>query len=360
MQPRINITCLWRPGRLLYQGYRHSIMALLALGMSACQPQEQPADIIRIAAITVPNTPWYDGWMVFSQRLAAHDSQFEPVFYIYGQLGSEESSLSQLRRGRIQLGGYSLQGASSVVPELGLLLAPYLFDSREQLDFIMDHYLNGAFATLFETRGLILLNWAEVGWTNLYGKQAFLTPADTAHRKLRSSNASASQLLITAIGADIVPLPFPDILPSLQTGLIDGGESGTIFYALAGLPKEAPHLTLTRHAFDTGMFLANRQWFKSLNLQQQQQLRQSLPSLDEFRSAVRAAEQVILNAPEQHGIILHELTEQQRQQWQHATFANHQYLIESIGGKAGEIYELIQRGKHAHAEASRLVDKQAP
>ena len=264
-----------------------SLMISLLLSLGGCdRPRDQQA-VIRVAAITVPITPWYEGWMIFSERLSAKNSELEPVFYIYGQLGSEESSLSQLRRGRIQLGGYSLQGASSVVPELGLLLAPYLFDSQEELDFIMDHYLNTAFVALFEERGLLLLNRAEVGWTSIYGNQAFVSPADAAQHKLRSSNARASQLLIAAIGADSVPLPFPDILPSLQTGLIDGGESGTILYALAGLPKEAPQLTLTRHAFDIGMFLANREWFKSLGNRTQTDLLSSLHTLNEFRHSVR-------------------------------------------------------------------------
>lgn len=291
--------------------------------------------------------------MIFSGRLEQQDTELEPVFYIYGQLGSEESSLSQLRRGRIQLGGYSLQGASSVVPELGLLLAPFLFDSQQELDFVMDHFLSTRFSELFEQRGLLLLNWAEVGWTSIYGKQAFLTPADARHHKLRSSNARASQLLITAIGGDIVPLPFPDILPSLQTGLIDGGESGTIFYALAGLPREAPHLTLTRHAFDTGMFLANRNWFLALSEKQQQALTNSLPSLEEFRVAVREAEKDILSNPEQHHIVLHELSEQQRQAWKQATQDNHQLLIEAIGGQAEEIYQAIQQGKKAYQQKQR-------
>ena len=335
---------------MLRQFYCCFLLIILGLGAAGCERNTSPNNIIRIAAITVPDTPWYEGWTLFSERLAKQPASMQPVFYIFGQLGSEESSLSQLRRGRIQLGGYSLQGASSVVPELGLLLAPYLFDSQEELDFIMDHYLNTAFSELFEQRGLLLLNWAEVGWTSIYGKQAFLTPSDAAHRKLRSSNARASQLLITAIGADIVPLPFPDILPSLQTGLIDGGESGSIFYALAGLPKEAPHLTLTQHAFDTGMFLANRAWFTQLDGKQQQAISQSLPSLDEFRRSVRKAEQAILDAPESYNIVLHTLTEPQRQLWKQATEKNHPLLIESIGGKAVEIYQLIQRGKQAFLE----------
>ncbi len=319
--------------------------------LSGCGQQQAPANEAKIVAITVPGTPWFDSWMVMEERLKTYtDEPIKPVFYISGQLGSEESALSQLRRGRVQLGGFSLQGASSIVPELGLLLAPYLFDSLEEVDFVMDTTISPVFSDMFASQGLILLGWAEVGWTNVYAKEPIISPVDAQHKKLRSSNARTSQLLVQAIGADMVPLPFPDIMPSLQTGLIDGGESGSIFYALAGIPKEAPHLTLTRHAFDTGMFLANKDWFDALTPYQQNALRNSLPTLQELRSAVRASEAELLADPGSRGVTLHQPTAEERELWKQATAKNHPLLIEGIGGDAERIYQLLQNGKKAFAK----------
>jgi len=180
-------------------------------------------ETVRVSAVTAPGTPWHDGWLHFEEALKGQPELLQPVFYLGGQLGSEEMALSQLRRGRIQMGGFSLQGASSVVPELGILMSPYLFDSLDEVDFTMDKYLLEAFDKLFAAKGLVLLSWAEVGWTSLYASTPLLSPADTAGLKLRSSNALASQLLVQSIGADMIPLTFADIMPSLQTGLIQGG-----------------------------------------------------------------------------------------------------------------------------------------
>ncbi|WP_101758952.1 TRAP transporter substrate-binding protein [Oceanicoccus sp. KOV_DT_Chl] len=334
-----------RPYRFIRNFIVPSILGLCLL-FSGCEQQQAPANQAKIVAITVPGTPWYDSWMTLQQRLdQIPGTPLKPVFYISGQLGSEESTLSQLRRGRVHIGGFSLQGASSIVPELGLLLAPYLFDSLAEVDFVMDHYLSDTFSDMFAQQGLVLLGWAEVGWTNVYSRDPILTPADSAHKKLRSSNALSSQLFVQAIGADMVPLPFPDIMPSLQTGLIDGGESGSIFYALAGIPKEAPHLTLTRHAFDTGMFLANKAWFDQLTEERRQALRRSLPTLDELRQSVRNAEATLLADPQSHNVTIHKLNAAQRQQWRQATAKNHDLLIEKIGGNSATIYQLLMQGK---------------
>ncbi|MEH6549235.1 MAG: TRAP transporter substrate-binding protein DctP [Pseudomonadales bacterium] len=300
----------------------------------------------RIVAITIPNTPWYNDWQTLGERLAQQAGQpVKPVFYILGQLGSEESALSQLRRGRVQLGGFSLQGASSVVPELGLLLAPYLFDSRPQVDHVLDQYLSTLIEEKFKQQGLVFLRWAEVGWTNFYTREPIRSPADLQYKKLRSSNALASQLLIQAIEGNMVPLPFPDILPSLQTGLIDGGESGAIIYGLSAIPHEAPYLTLTRHAFDTGVMLANKTWFDNLSHIQRSALLDSLATTAEMRAGLRTAEQQVIADATKLGVTVYQPTEDELLQWREKTAKNHQLLIDSIGGDASQVYQIINEGK---------------
>jgi TRAP-type C4-dicarboxylate transport system substrate-binding protein len=309
-------------------------------------------ETMRVTAVTAPGTPWHDSWLHLDAELEQRPGLIEPVFYLGGQLGSEESALSQLRRGRIQLGGFSLQGASSVVPELGMLMSPYLFDSLAEVDFSMDYYLLDAFDKLFAARGLVLLSWAEVGWTSLYASTPLLTPADSAGLKLRSSNALASQLLVRSIGADMVPLTFADIMPSLQTGLIQGGESGAIFYALTGLPREAPYLTLTRHAFDTGMYLANRDWFLGLDEATRKHLRASLMPAPQMRQLVRDYEARILGNPDDYGIEILQPDPSQLESWRRATADNQRQLAAAIGGESNTIAELLARAKQAFRERS--------
>jgi TRAP-type C4-dicarboxylate transport system substrate-binding protein len=330
---------------------------LLVLAPATAAPAMVKAEVqvavkkatLRVTAVTSPNTPWHDSWLYFEQQLARQPQLLEPVFYLAGQLGSEESALSQLRRGRVQMGGFSLQGASAVVPELGLLMSPYLFDSFAEVDFAMDNYLLRAFDKLFAEKGLVLLSWAEVGWTSLYSSTPVLTPQDSHGLKLRSSNALASQLFVQSIGADMVPMTFPDIMPSLQTGLIQGGESSAIFYALTGLPREAPNLTLTRHAFDSGMYLANLAWFDSLAEEQRNHLRESLMRAPAFRKLVRNYEAQILNHPAEYGITLWQPDIDQLLQWRTATAANRKRLARIIGGDSQRIMQLLDRSRQDFA-----------
>ena len=81
---------------------------------------------------------------------------------------------------------------------------------------------------------------------------------------MRASSSIASQAFIREIGADTITMPFSDVLPSLQTGLIDAGVTSVTMYALSGIPSEAPYYLLTRHTYDMGVLIANDRWFEGL------------------------------------------------------------------------------------------------
>ena len=326
--------------------YAGLLLAACLCSVSMALGAENAEDKLRVVSVAIPSTPWHELWVNFSKRLNERPgNRLQPVLYITGQLGSEESTLSQMRRSRIQMGGFSLQGASAVVPELGVLLAPYLFTSEEEVDFAMDRHLREVFTRLFAEKGLTFLRWGEVGWTSIYGIRPIMSPAESRGLKLRSSNALASQYLVQAIGANMVPLPFPDIIPSLQTGLIDGGASGIVFFAISGAARQAPHVTLTRHAYDTGVILADKKWYEGLPESARQDIEASLDQSAQLRAAVRQAAQQILKNSADYGITFHEISAEQRAAWQSATRGNHKKLLRVIGGQATAVHDAVLRAR---------------
>ncbi len=159
----------------------------------------------------------------------------------------------------------SFAGVATLVPEIALLSLPYLFDSEEEVDYVMDRHMLGPFRELFGAIGLYLVHWTEIGWVNLYSKRPLKLPADARGQRVRSSSSLASQAFIREIGADTITMPFSDVLPSLQTGLIDAGVTSVTMYALSGILAEAPYYVLTRHTYDMGVLLASAGWLDGLS-----------------------------------------------------------------------------------------------
>ena len=242
-----------------------------------------------IAGTTFPNTEGERHWLGFRDRLvAATDGEMTLRLLIYGQLGSEDQLVSGLRRGRVQFANLSAMAVSTVVPEMALLYAPFLFDNEAEADFVYDNYLTPLYRELLAEKALHLVSWYEIGFIDVYAKQPLLLPVDAQGRRFRVGAGPAARLFAGAIGADVIPLGFADVVASLQTGLIEAGENSVSLYARTGIATEAPHLTITDHAFGVSAIVASKVWWDDLSATQQQAVSDAWPAIAETRTAVRA------------------------------------------------------------------------
>lgn len=320
---------------------------LLLLGLAL--PPPLMASDGRVAAIATPGTVWDRHWGEFREKATAAGFDFD--YFVNGQLGSEEAMLSALRRGRVQFGGFSLEGLASTVPELTVAMTPFLFDSLEQLDYVYDTHLTQAFAPLFAERGLALLGWVEVGWVNIFANQPIRLPEDLRNLKTRGAPNIGHQTLLRLIGADAVSVQAGDLVPALQTGLVEAGLMGTIPHLVRTSPFTS-HFTLARVSFDTGALVANKRWYDSLTPEQQRALGDSFPPAERARADVRAFVDQSRAALEAQGEILIELSEQERAQWQAFSAPVQAEIIDQLGPEAASVLEAINTGKAAFAAQS--------
>jgi len=309
--------------------------------------------IVNLGGTTVPDTPGEVVWLSFKEQAeAASEGRLELRPLIYGQLGSEEQLLSGLRRGRIQFANLSAQVTSTVVPELALLYAPFLFDSALEADYVYDHYLTDIYRDLLAQQNLYLLTWYEIGFHSVYAKESIILPGDAIGRRFRVSSSLNARLFAEAIGADVIPLGFGDIVSGLQTGLIEAGENSISLYARTGIAGEAPEYTLTRHAFGVSVIVADQKWWNRLDETDSRVLQESFPTIDESRKLTRRQDEIDLLDPEL-GIHTHDLTAEQRAEWKTATAGVTGQLIAALGGRSAEIYDIIVKGKAEYAASLR-------
>ena len=286
-------------------------------------------------------------WLRFERNVREQAGEtLDPVMLVRGEAGPEESMLSELRRGRrIQVGGGSFQGLATIVPEIAVVSAPFLFDSFEEVDFIFDEYLFEPFTELFAAQGLVVLQYTDIGWVNFYAQKPIFELADARGYPLRAASSLAALHFTESIGADSKSLPFTDIVPSLQTGLIRGGATSTTMYTYGGVMSEARHLSLSRHSYDKGFILANARWFATLTPQEQEVLRTAFGGHQIVREVTRRMVAETLEQLPARGIEVHEWTPEQRAQWVEQAWPQHPQLIRRVGGRAQEIYDLILEGK---------------
>jgi len=327
---------------------------LLAVTMGGCggdtdpssdDPTKSASRIVNLGGTTVPDTPGEAVWLAFEREAeSVSGGRLDMRPLIYGQLGSEEQLLSGLRRGRIQFANLSAQVTSTVVPELALLYAPFLFDSFEEADFVYDNYLTDIYRDLLAAQNLYLLTWYEIGFHSVYAKEPIILPADAAGKRFRVSSSLNARLFAEAIGADVIPLGFGEIVSGLQTGLIEAGENSISLYARTGIADEAPEYTQTKHAFGVSVIVADEKWWNALDASERTILSEAFPTIEESRRLTRQQDDIDLQDPEV-GIRVHELTSVQRDDWKRTTADVTKKLMDALGGRSGEIYDIILQGK---------------
>ena len=236
------------------------------------------------------------------------------------------------------------------MPELSILLAPFLFETDEEADFVMDTFLFDPYAELLADRGLTLVKWEDGGWHNIYARKPLTVPHDLHSYRLRSSATGATRLFLSALGADVVVLDFGDIVSALETGLVDGGVTTSVMYRVTGLYEDAPHYTLTRHAFSPGALLANKAWFESTPVDIRDVIVQAHGTPDQGRRMVRAELEESEAFVRTAGSTIHELSVTQRQLWSDAATPVTKQLVASVGGHAERLYNLALEGKHLYAQ----------
>ena len=302
-----------------------------------------------VGAATYPGDIGEKIWLDYEREVARKsDGAINLRMLIRGETGNEDSRMLALARGRVHISSFSDSGMSRMVPEFGLLSAPFLFDTLEEVHFIADHFLKEPFAALAKERGIVVLNWQDVGWLNIYGSKPLLTPSDTDGYRMRSLQSYASILFLQSIGADVIPIQRTELVTSLQTGLVEGGESTLVLYATGGEAEYATHMTRTQHARQFGFSVVNGRWFDRLDDAQREILTVSFGP----ESIQRQLALDLLQDEEQrlkdNGGTVHDLTSDQRDVFRQLSIMNQKTLVETIGGKSQEIMDRIQAGQAAY------------
>ncbi len=303
----------------------------------------------KVGVYSFPDSVWWDQWMEFQSNIQAQPEDFEFEWYLLGELGSEQQLITGARRNRIQIISISSQGMTSLVPEMGVMLAPHMFDSAEETDFVLDNYLAEPIGALFRNLGLEIIQFTEVGWMVLYSvDKPVLEPTDLTGLTVRISPTIILQSFVESLGADYAVIELGELIPGLQTGLVNGGLTNVVFVHNA-LEGQVCCVTRLRNMREIGVNLANRRWLDGATPQQDQDLRDAYTELSKMRRNVRAYVEDVVAQGESKGHCYIDLTPEQRERWKQASSSALQRILNDTGAEGARMYQLILEGKAAYA-----------
>jgi TRAP-type C4-dicarboxylate transport system substrate-binding protein len=144
------------------------------------------------------------------------------TIYPDGTMGSEADMVRRMRLGQLQAAMVTTSGLLEIEPGVaGLQSMPKVYRSLDEVDFVAEKMQPMLEKRLLD-KGFIVLFWSDTGFVRFFSKQPVVTPDDLRKTKLFVAASRPSELEIyRSVGCNPVPLEVADILPSLQTGLID-------------------------------------------------------------------------------------------------------------------------------------------
>jgi TRAP-type C4-dicarboxylate transport system substrate-binding protein len=303
---------------------------------------------VAVGAYVIPGSPGARLFTDFAAALKAKSNgALAPNMLIHGEGGSEEQVLTALRRGRIHVASLSTLVLSGTIPEIGVLTIPFLFDSVAELDFVVDSVVIPRIDALAADKGLTALRWLELGPQNIFARKPILAPSDAKNVRIRTTQDIATKLYLEAVQADVIYLPSPDVIPSLQTGLLDGGVTPAIAYAETGLVRDAPHYSLVGFCQVGNLILANKKWLEGLPPDLSAIVGESFADNAAIRALIRGFVAAGLARQKELGFTAYEMNTQQRAAWKAAAAGIDAKVIAELGGASQSLFDAVQAGKRA-------------
>ncbi len=177
---------------------------------------------IKLGSLAPAGSPWDKGL----NKLGA---EWEKIsggsvtlkIYPGGIVGDEADMTRKIRIGQLSAAGMTGVGLSRIYPDIAAIQMPLLIQSNEELRFVLEK-MKPAFSAELEKRGFKVVIWTFVGWVHFFSKVPVIGPDDLKKQKLFvwAGDADAAQVWKES-GFHVVPLTPTDIMPSLQSGMID-------------------------------------------------------------------------------------------------------------------------------------------
>jgi tripartite ATP-independent transporter DctP family solute receptor len=223
---------------------------------------------LRLGTVLAPGDPLVVGAEAMKKAVEERSNgKVEVQIFPSSQLGDTQDMMDQAQDGS-NVGTFVEASRVSVyVPEFNVLVAPYVFDSVDDLAKLVQTPTYDKWnKQLEEKTGLTLLsfNWYQ-GARNMLTKKPVATPADLEGVRVRTIGQPLWIKTIEAMGAVPTPLAWAEVYPSLQLGVIDGAEAQPSAIRGAKLYEVVSHVTVTEHIYLMSGLIVSAKWLQSLS-----------------------------------------------------------------------------------------------
>ena len=245
------------------------------------------ATTLKIATLS----PDGSAWMV-QMRIAAKDIEAQTEgrvkfkFYPGGVMGSDAAVIRKMKIGQLHGGALTGGALAKFAPDTQVYNLPFIFKSFEEVDYVRER-MDSTIIQSFADAGYTIFGLAEGGFAYVLST----SPTDTFDKLKQSKiwspdNDVLVQKSMAKFNLGTIPLGLGDVLPALQTGMVDTVTTSPIGAIALQWHTQVTHITDMPILYFYGILAIKNKAYKKISQSDQvivgQVMGQSFKKIDKI------------------------------------------------------------------------------
>lgn len=204
-----------------------------------------------------------------------------------GTLGGDIANISSLQGGTLDLIVLNAGLLVGISKEFAIVDMPFIFNDPKEADAIVDGPVGKKLFELLPAKGLVGLAYWELGFRNVTNsKRPIVKLEDFSGLKLRVLQSPLFIDTFTALGANPVPMPFPEVYTALEQKVVDGQENPVTVIVDSKFAEVQKYLSLTKHIYNPQSVIMSKKSWDKLSAAEQKILQEAAAEATTYQRQV--------------------------------------------------------------------------
>lgn len=294
-----------------------TLLTVLPLTAKPTLQSKKPL-IVKMATLAPEGSPWHQVLLEIAQdwRLISKN-KVRLRIYAGGVIGDESDMVRKMRLGQVHAAALTAEGLSYIDKGIYGLSLPTLVKNYQELDWIRSQ-VEPELRARYKRKGMKILAWADIGMVYWFTRDPVRTPADLKPQRIFTwAGDPHTPVLWKNAGFLPVSLSATDVLPSLQTGLIDAVSSSPLMAASSQWFGIATYMTNMPWAAMTGALLIKQEIWDQIPANLQKPLQDAVNNRTQrIFDEIRYSDAEVIEVMKANGLTVIEISAEDRQKWQ--------------------------------------------
>lgn len=225
-------------------------------------PAAKGAETIKLAILAPQGSTWALALDEVKQEIETKTGgDVSLKIYAGGRQGDEAEVLKKMKINYLDGGGFTGIGLGEIMPSVRMLELPFMWKDYDEVERVLAA-MTPEYEKKFADAGYRLLGWAEGGFVRLFTTEAVTSTEELKKQKMWAwAGDPLSDALFRGFGITPIPLALPNVLQSLQTGLINGAYGPPLIAVALQWQTKVKFMSADEFSYSTAaMLVTNKAW----------------------------------------------------------------------------------------------------